>query len=486
MNIFKRPIFYAVLVCAAASVLTLFSIKPYTLIFVSVIAFLFVVFKYRNFKYITVIIAILVFTISLTAECAKIDKIKSIDSSKVKGEFLVISEPIFYDDFNQITLKESKCSSLPNGIKIVVYDTEKLNVNTGDIVYAELKIDSIKSEDKYNFYNYGNGVYTKGTINDLQKLDKQNNFYKFFGNIRSYISKTTAENFQGDSAGLSLAITTGDKSLLSDNFLMNVKATGISHVIVVSGLHLSIIMSAVFMLLDRMLYSRYLRTFLAVLFVLIISSICGNTMSVLRAGSMFIIGAFAPVFNRDKDLLSSLLTGVVAVLIFTPFAILNISFLLSVLATLSVIWISPFYSDLLIKRLKIKSKISTSLVQAVIVSFFAMIFTLPITVNTFGYVSVVAPITNIFVTYFVTFALVFNCIGLLLSPIPYIGYIGVALSWVADLICEIIVAIVNLVAKLPVTVAILPKIFIFLSVALIILVIAYMYYYDYYSKNKEG
>ena len=66
------------------------------------------------------------------------------------------------------------------------------------------------------------------------------------------------------------ALTIGDKSLISDDFSHNVKTTGISHVVVVSGMHLSIIMSAIFFIVDKLFYNKYLKCGLSILFIILI------------------------------------------------------------------------------------------------------------------------------------------------------------------------------------------------------------------------
>ena len=186
-----------------------------------------------------------------------------------------------------------------------------------------------------------------------------------------------SSRFNGDTAGLLVALTTGDKTLISDKFAGNIKTTGISHVVVVSGMHLAIIMMAVFWCLDRLFYNKYIRCIISVLSVILISAVCGFTMSITRAGAMFIVAGLAPVFSRENDSLSSLLTAVTAVLISAPFAIFNISFQLSVLSTLAIIWVVPFYSKLIKERFNIKSKILNLLIDTFLCSVSAIIFTLP-------------------------------------------------------------------------------------------------------------
>ena len=427
----------------------------------------------------------ILFAISLFFQFNQIEKINKYDNKQVNGRFLVVSKPTPYENFNTITLKAVDADTLPKNTKYLVFDYDQTKLKMGDIIDATLKLSAIERYDEYRLYDYSNGIYATASVKELEKTGDCNNFYKMAGNIRSYVKNTVSSYFKGDTAGLLIALTIGDKSMLGENFLLNVKTTGISHVIVVSGMHLSIIMMAVFWCVDRLFYNKYIRSLLSVAAVVLISGVCGFTMSISRAGVMFIIAGLAPVFNRENDSLSSLLTAVTAVLIGAPFAVVNISFQLSVLSTLAIIWVLPFYYRVIVERFNISSKILKTVISIVLCSIFAMIFTLPVTIKIFGYASVVAPITNLVVTYPITIALVFNISALVLSVVPIIEFLSYPLLWIAGLCSRFMVFFVNSIAKLPITVAVLPKSAFGWSLLLIAAVIGYMYFYELKKKRSD-
>lgn len=483
MNILKRPMFYAALTCCVSAAISLF-VKPLAFVIIA-IALIMLAFAivYKRYKYVTVALAIIIFTLSLFFQFNQIDKINRYDNQKIDGRFLVVSEPEAYENFNTVTLKVEGDSSLPKNTKYFVFDYKQTKLKMGDIVDATLKISAIDRYDEYRLYDYSNGIYATASIVELEKTGDSNGFYKMAGNIRAYVKETVSSRFSDDAAGLLVALTTGEKTLLSDGFLENVKTTGISHVIVVSGMHLSIIMMAVFWCVDRMFYNKYIRSLLSVAAVVLISGVCGFTMSISRAGVMFIIAGLAPVFNRENDSLSSLLTAVTAVLIGAPFAIFNVSFQLSVLSTLAIIWAVPFYYRVITERFDISSKILKTLLSTVLCSVFAIIFTLPVTIKIFGYVSVVSPLTNLVISYPVIIALILNIVALIISVIPVVKILGELLLWIAGLSSRFIVFSTNSIAKLPITVAVLPQSAFWWSLIVIAAVIGYMYFYEY--KRKE-
>ncbi len=485
MNILKRPMLYAAVACTLSAAVSL-HVKTFSFVIVALSLVIIGVAIYRKkYEYITVALAIVLFAASLCFQFVNINKINKHNYEKITGQFLVVSEVEEDDAFNIVTLKAVKTSGLPKNTKYLTFDNKKTKLKMGDIITAQLKISAIDRYDEYRLYDYSNGIYATANCEKISKINKSNVFYKAAGNIRSYVKSTITKHFKGDTAGLLLTLTTGDKTLLSDRFLHNVKTTGISHVIVVSGMHLSIIMAAVFLCLDSLFYNKYVRSLLSVAFVIFIFAVCGFTMSITRAGAMFIIAGLASVFNRDNDSLSSLLTAVTAVLIAAPFAVFNVSFQLSVLSTLAIIWPLQFYYRLIIDRLKLSSKFLKTIISISLCSIFAIMFTLPVTIKTFGFVSIVSPITNLLITCPITVALVCNIASLALYAVPIINFLSYPLFLISGLCSKFVVVVVNAIAKLPITVAVLPQSAFWISIILIVVVIGYMYYYEYKKKRSD-
>lgn len=473
-------------VAVAVAFVAVFSLyfSNFTWLIVAVISCLmfFGIVKFGT-KYIAVFALFLLFTVSLFCEYQKINRVSAFDGKKISGEFVVLDTEQ-YENFNKVTVKVAKSQELPKNIKCLIFDYTKLEVSSGDVLSATLKLSEIESDDEYRLYDYGNGIYATASVVSAEKSDEIHSFYKFCGNIRGFVKQKISSLYNGDTAGFLIALTTGDKSILSESFLDNVKTTGVSHVIVVSGLHLSIIMSGIFLLLDRLFYNKYIRSLLSVIIIILISGVCGFTLSVIRAGVMFVIASIAPLLSRENDSLNSLFATVALVLVITPFAIVNVSFQLSFLSTIAIVWVVPFYTNICVEKFNISSKILKTFLNIIFCSVFAMIFCLPVTIRIFGYASVVAPITNLLITYPVTLALVFNVVALCFSVIPIFSILSYLLFWVASLCSRFTVFIVDKLSRLPVTVAILPDSAFIFILLLIFVIIAFMYAYEF--KTKKG
>ena len=99
----------------------------------------------------------------------------------------------------------------------------------------------------------------------------------------------------------------------------------------------------------------------------------------------------------------------------------NIGFQLSFLATLGIVYLTPFFKNLFEKTKILKTFNLSSLLA---MTFAAQIFTLPILIYNFGYLSLVSPITNILIgpilPYLMGAGFLFLLAGILWQPLGFI------------------------------------------------------------------
>ena len=308
--------------------------------------------------------------------------------------------------------------NLPIGGKLEPMYYDSFFVHSGDVFDAKVTVYSLR-DSKYRRYNYSNGIYCNCVIESKSAPKKVNYIYKSLQSVRNYVTDRLFSDLRYDVAATLNAVMTGDKSYLAEDFSESIKLTGVSHVMVVSGQHLVIIMNSLFMVLDRLFYNRYLRLFMSTAVGLFMISVCGFTVSVVRAGIMFFVSAAAPVIGRDRDALSSLATAVSVIILLTPFAVYSLSFQLSVLATFGILAFSPCFCGLAAEMLKkIHLPFLRPVTDIIVNTLAATVTTLPVLIGTFGYVSVVAIITNLLITYAVTTALTFAAAAMLFGVFP--------------------------------------------------------------------
>ncbi len=150
-----------------------------------------------------------------------------------------------------------------------------------------------------------------------------------------------------DPAALTLGLAYGDDSLLGDTARENFKVSGLTHLTAVSGSNISLI----FVLAYRALqYFRIPRKFIigvALLSTLLYAVFVGWEGSVIRSWAMGSLGAWALVLGHGKNITAVLSTTVTALLLALPELALNLGFLLSSLATASLILLAPALARLI-------------------------------------------------------------------------------------------------------------------------------------------
>ncbi|MCB9653839.1 MAG: DNA internalization-related competence protein ComEC/Rec2 [Deltaproteobacteria bacterium] len=152
-------------------------------------------------------------------------------------------------------------------------------------------------------------------------------------------------------AGLIAALATGDRSGVSDDDRRAYARAGLSHLLAVSGLHLGIV-SGVFVVGLTWLFVRWPRIALGVgarrlaaavglPFVVAYALLVGAGPSAVRAAIMLSVALLATLLGRTRDAATTLGLALLAMLVFSPKGVEDVSFQLSFAAVASLMRIYP-------------------------------------------------------------------------------------------------------------------------------------------------
>lgn len=158
--------------------------------------------------------------------------------------------------------------------------------------------------------------------------------------MRHAISSRFAVVLPGDRGALATALITGSKTNLSVGAVSHFRTCGATHLMAVSGLHLSVIVGSLYWLLRKLRLPAWLTTVLTGAVLLVYDGVAGFSASVVRASLMMAVLLAARLFGRKADGLNSL--GLAVFLLCTdPFAVTDVSLQLSVTSVLSLLTLSP-------------------------------------------------------------------------------------------------------------------------------------------------
>ena len=314
-----------------------------------------------------------------------------------------------------------------------------------DIFY---KIDFAKTE--FISSNHGNHIKTF-----LFKIKNS-----FIRNINKVISEPQSSLLSG--------ILLGSKSSLDEKTSETFRIAGLSHLIALSGYNITIVSEAImksFSFLPRN-YGLSLGVFGIILFVLM----SGSSSTAVRAGIMSLVIILANVTRRKYQVTRALIfAGLLMIIINPKILVFDISFQLSFLATVAIIYVSPILKEkfhFVTEKFKLRETVSSTIS--------AQILVLPLIIYKMGLISFVTlPVNVLVLTLIPTLMLLGFFTGIF-------GYIWIVLSipfaWVTWFLLSYIIKVSELFAGLPfshVEIKFFPVIFLVVSYIIIIFWIMY-------------
>ena len=238
------------------------------------------------------------------------------------------------------------------------------------------------------------------------------------------ISLRLAELIPADAAGLPRIMLTADADGLTEADRNVMSAAGASHILAVSGLHVSMLMAVLWLLAGRGRLSALLGIPLLGLYVLM----TGSSPSAARAALMLTPLLLAPLFGEENDSPSALALAGLVLLLENPKAAANLGFQLSFAAVAGLLLVTPrlssYFESLppvrrLLRRdglkglpdrlrsflLRLLRRLIRWFFLSISASLGALIFTTPIAAAAFGSVPVYGVLTNLLVLFPATLCL---------------------------------------------------------------------------------
>ena len=393
---------------------------------------LYLLFRRRNLS--IAIAAIAVYAISLCLSFLYFD-VWFFPERRFESESVKITATVTRANDNEyytyLTVKTTSVQGAPLSRYRILLTSESgvgAELEVGDVIDATVHFTPY--HEKYQTaeeqtYAMASGQNAVGELIEYTLLShKQRPVMRVIAHIRQHLSELVYEKCDTDSGALFLALFAADRTYLSPALSRNFRRIGISHLLVLSGMHLSILALLIHRLLSLLGIERRTRIGILLVFVLFYMGITGFPISVVRAGVMLIIGSVYYLFALPHDSVTTLAIAVFLIVLIEPYALLDVSLLLSALATLGILE----GGELL--RAKQEKKGWRALLYPVLVSvvltLFAMAYTTVITVLSFEEVSLLSvPATLIFSVLIEMYIY----LGLLVVALPFIPFLPYILSY---------------------------------------------------------
>ncbi len=350
---------------------------------------------------------------------------------KEKGVYFIASNPtvLMEDAFGEYSNKKLDYSIfvyLQNRQEGVPYDEDELiKILPGNkiAITSTLSLTPFFSNGEVNAFAYKNN-YQYSLFVTLDDLTITEGEMGFWDTIREHIRGIYSDNMDPKYAGLAFSVLVGDRTELDQSISDNFQISGIMHVVAVSGLNTAFIMMLLLWVLNKCRANKWVKLAVIILTLTFYAFLCDMTPSVVRSSLMSIFLITAQLFGKQRDDLTSVSLSGLLLLLICPVYIFDLGFLLSYLGIFGIfLLLKPI--DRLLTKLKF-GKLSTPIA----LTLSATIMTAPITINAFGYFSLIGLLANLILVplFGYVFMILFG-ITLVALILPFVGKLLWLLQW---------------------------------------------------------
>jgi competence protein ComEC len=354
-----------------------------------------------------------------------------LDLQKWRIVGLIDENPIIYKDRLKLilqiwTLGEDKDNNFPVTGKIRVTVRGNFpNLSIGDKVFFTGKLRSIRNFKNPGGFDYKKYMafkeiwgtsYVRGKDLIVIKRNSGKGINKIIADARSRISDLIDNTVGDEKSAVLKALIIGDRNSISKNLKEAFNRAGVGHILAISGLHIGIVATVAFFFFKWTLsYFKYflwnaltikVAAILSLFPVFIYGLLSGLSPSTQRAVIMVTVFLMTFFFEREHDPINTLAIAAMIILVVHPPSLFSISFQLSFIAVLAIIYG--------LSRIPIKSKtrkqgvfqLQKKVYLFLLTSLFAILGTLPLLMFYFNQVSFVGLLANLFVVPLIGFIVV--------------------------------------------------------------------------------
>lgn len=428
----KRPIIYFAVCLAAGKIIAEKGFYFESLIAVIIISLICI--RFRPKLLLTVLLCFLfgvTGAVRLGIENYGAEKLASMldgHTAAMTAKIINFSDGEYADAFVTVSDKRIKTKLRLDG---------EASLKPGDIIKGKITLTAPIMSDSYTKYIYSQNTFMCAYASDFKTIGKSASPIYM---LRRYIADEAEKRFSGDTLAFYNAVILGNKTLLSDEVTENLRTAGLSHIAVVSGMHISIMLSVIMLLINALMGKRRAGNILAIAAVIFITMATGAGASIVRACIMCVMYQISQIVYKDNDSLNSLGTAVLLMMLYNPYIIDNAGFVLSVLSTLGIILYGSSFTAFLRKALP------KTMAEICGVSLSAQITVLPASMYYFHCISTYAVLSNMIVFIFSTVLVVSGLLFVLLSKVIIVSSV---LEIIVEVSSGVILSVSKIVSLLP-------------------------------------
>lgn len=359
----------------------------------------------------------------------------------IKNANLTINSKQYSIDNVKVHIKREKCSTA---------------FRCGDKVFVKGRLEEIPlpanlGQFNERVYNYARGIKWYQSGESVQVLEKNFNlFLKWQNKIKEMWIKGISKVVPEDKIGFFESVLLGEKRNLDSSQKILFQIMGCSHILAISGLHLSIMGGGLLKILQRLSVPFWAAGSISMIAMILYGGLTGSGAAVMRAAIMFSVWIGALIWKRTYDFLSSAALACILLLIKSPLYLYDSSFLLSFGAILGLGLVQPALFSKKTQRGKktLGEKIKKLFMDGIKGGIAVWAVLLPMMMYFFYEISVFGIIINLLVLPTAGILLISGCAGSLLGMCG-ITPLGKLVTAPALLILEAYISVGKIIQHIP-------------------------------------
>ena len=411
---------------------------------------LYIVKKKHKVQILFAIICLVITLISLINVTLRIDIPRS-NAEKYEGKYNAAMSIIGREYSSKYTDKYVICIDNIDGeavhIKSVLTCSSDTAFNIGDVLYAEVEVIPVDREGNNETRNFDKDILLNvaldekavGLVNRFdyeaplwERIFARNGLYVTVFQMREFVGDRAGAVFGEEMGGMVKGFLIGDTSDMSTEVLRDFRRTGVSHLFAVSGMHITVLLGFVELVLRKLYVPKIAR--MATVWVLSVGLLCltGFSMSALRSVFMLWLVYLTFLFSEESDAPTTLFVAVSLTMLIFPYSVYELGLWMSFLATLGLVTVYPIIDEATqIPKKKsgvvtVSLKLLKAIAMTAVMTLISTMFLLPIQWYFFGELSLVSVPANMLLSPISTVFMIVGLVFMVLGNIPYVGAVGVS------------------------------------------------------------
>lgn len=280
------------------------------------------------------------------------------------------------------------------------YCTLRANSVSPTCIY-DLPDTAYMSYRRYLFYS---GISATAFVDKSEKSDDKPSLPFYYGMQERLSALYHSRGITGEEGAIIEAMTIGNKQDLTPELRRQYSRAGISHILALSGYHLTLIYAILELLLFGKIVTRRWRWISSVIILAclwLFALITGMSPSLTRATIMCSIMILSKIFYQESFSLNSLAFAAIVMLCINPLQVFDIGFELSFMSILGIIIIGKPVCDSLSGKSFTDSKWKGILPKAlgiIVITISCTLFTAPLVAYYFHQIPLLSVFTNLVIS----------------------------------------------------------------------------------------